>query len=128
MAAESNWRRDSALALIRDLPATLFVVEVSPDTERRLRRNRAITAVVDECCLLGASHLVFELDVSVIERDRRTVARALHKGVNAGALTYDFVLGSAEPLLWRPDAVAWAWARGWPWRGKLPDDTRHIRA
>ena len=128
MSSESDQRRDRALALIRELPVTAVVVEVRGDTPAHQRRVRAIESIVSECVRLGASRLLFELDISVVRRDRSTVARALRSTDDASALTYGFVGGAAEPLLWLPDAVAWAWARGGHWRGKLPEGLRRIRA
>jgi hypothetical protein len=128
MSSEGNARRNRALALIGEISPTVLVIEVSAETPPHQRRARAMESVVNECLGRDAARVVFELDVSVIGRDRRTVAHALRAYGDAAPLAYDFIPGASEPLLWLPDAVAWAWARGGHWRRRLPEGLVHIRA
>ncbi|HEX9856702.1 MAG TPA: hypothetical protein VGC47_15430 [Acidimicrobiia bacterium] len=54
------------------------------------------------------------------ERDRAAIYRALGSDPNP-PLTYSHHTPTNEPLLWVPDAVAWAWGRGGSWRRWIQD-------
>lgn len=54
--------------------------------------------------------MVLELSDGDLAADRRTLFEAVRRQCVSGqSLRYDHLRAPAEPLLWVPDAVAWAW-------------------
>jgi len=59
-----------------------------------------------------AEILVIERDDSTISHDRRT----LFQHLRGSDVRYEHKRPHEDSLLWIPDAVAWSWTKGGPWR------------
>jgi hypothetical protein len=120
---ERDDRRRQLLTGICDLPveALVYVSDAKGQVEARRACLRAVVAdLVGE----GAAWLVLELSDGDLAADRRTLFAAVreHQGDGSGPdgpLRYDHLRAAADPLLWVPDAVAWAWAHGGVWRERV---------
>ncbi|MFN8074485.1 MAG: hypothetical protein U0Q15_03570 [Kineosporiaceae bacterium] len=65
---------------------------------------------------VGAERLVIEQDDSLIVHDRRAIKAERSRLRAADTLRFDHLRGVDDPLLWVPDAIAWAWCRDRAWR------------
>jgi hypothetical protein len=84
-------------------------------------RRAAVATLVGWALRADVTRIVFERDDNSLALDQRTIAHALRGAGALGALEYDHVGASTEPLLWIPDALAWAWSRGGDWRHIVED-------
>ncbi|GAA1742680.1 hypothetical protein [Aeromicrobium alkaliterrae] len=101
----------------RGIQATVLDAGRGPESER-LRRARALRAVVALTAEGPSGNLVLDLDRTMLARDRRVLSSALRE-FSADHLSYAHLPFSAEPLLAIPDVVAWSWARGGEWRARI---------
>lgn len=116
---ERDGRRRQLLSGMCGLPveALVYVSGAKGQVEaRRACLEAVVSDVVGEC----AERLVLELSEGDVAADRRTLFEAVRKhGGPEAPLRYDHLRAPAEPLLWVPDAVAWAWSHGGPWRDRV---------
>ena len=107
------------LTAICELPVEALVY-VSDAKSQVQARRACLEAVVADLVGEGAARLVLELSDGDLAADRRTLFASVRKygedlpGTGA-SLRYDHLRATAEPLLWVPDAVAWAWSHGGAW-------------
>lgn len=122
MKHESARRRST----IADVIAGLHVVGVTavvldadrgPDPEL-VRRERALRAIIEMATDEPAAHLVLDLDQTLVAKDARTITTVAREQ-RLTALTYSHQSLAALPLLALPDVIAWCWARGGDWRGRV---------
>ncbi|WP_133980683.1 hypothetical protein [Kribbella voronezhensis] len=64
----------------------------------------------------NAERLVIERDESTLEFDRQVLFQAVRSFGCAETLQYELLAPHLDPMLWVPDAVVWAWAKGGEWR------------
>jgi hypothetical protein len=84
---------------------------------KELENRRAIlTRMVDDLVEARADRLVLERDDSTVVHDEQAIKRARADTRAIGSLRYDHLRSSEEPMLWVPDAIAWAWCRDRAWR------------
>ncbi|MGW6281133.1 hypothetical protein [Kribbella sp. NPDC055071] len=81
-------------------------------------RQRCLTAIVEDAAPT-TERLVVERDESTLQSDRQTLYRAVRAYGCADSLQYELLAPHLDPLLWVPDAVVWAWARGREWREQV---------
>ena len=116
-ATESDQRRRSLLRSMStiDVGTTIYVA----DHRDQVRARRVLVATaVTQLHRSGVSRLVLESRESQDQRDRAVIYQALGPDP-APPLEYTHATAAAEPLLWIPDAVAWAWGRGGDWRKRV---------
>lgn len=116
---ERDGRRRQLLGAICGLPVEAFVYVSAVKSQVEARRA-CLEALVADLAGEGAQRLVLELSDGDLAADRRTLFDAVRKHFEAGdGLRYAHLRASAEPLLWVPDAVAWAWSHGGGWRERV---------
>lgn len=116
---ERDGRRRQLLGAICGLPVEAFVYVSAAKSQVEARRA-CLEALVADLAGEGAQWLVLELSDGDLAADRRTLFDAVRKHFEAGdGLRYAHLRASAEPLLWVPDAVAWAWSHGGGWRERV---------
>lgn len=62
---------------------------------------------------------MIERDDSLVRQDRQTLYEAVAKAGCRDTMRYDHLRAHEECLLSIPDAVAWCWSHGRPWRGRV---------
>lgn len=115
MAKESIEHRKVILSAICALPvaATIYVSRYPVNRDGRAEIMRHI---VDT---LSIDRLVIESAAGQDERDRAVLFDAVRKAGLEGGFSYLHAAPKTEPLLWLPDAVAWAWGAGKDWRRRI---------
>ncbi len=118
-AAESDRRRRKLLSEIAELDLTtaIYSIRHSGDT---VARTLILAAMVPDLRSRGVVRLVIESRESQDRRDRVDLYRAVGPDPDP-AFTYRHQTPASEPLLWVPDAVAWAWGRNAEWRRRVND-------
>lgn len=116
---ESDNRRKQILDVIAELSPTATIYDGSAH-DRRRQREACLTGLIADLATAGTRMLVLETDESVLELDRRILYRStrLH---GCEALEYRHHRAHEEPLLAIPDALAWCWQRGGPWKVRAKD-------
>ena len=124
---ERDGRRRQLLTGICSLPVEAAVY-VSDAKGQATARRACLEAVVADLAEEKAERPVLELSDGDLAADRRTLfdAGRKHAGTSP-ALRYDHLRAPAEPLLWVPDAVAWAWSHGSPWRARISSLVTNVR-
>lgn len=115
MVDEADPLRRKILTGLADAGAAvdLYVAGASYPTDVKRRRaclERLVSDIAPECILL-----TLESDRTQDRRDRQDLALITRK-IGCPQLRYAHESPYAEPLLWIPDAVGWAFARGGEWR------------
>lgn len=124
---ERDGRRRQLLTGICGLPVEALVY-VSDAKGQATARRACLEAVVADLAGERAERLVLELSDGDLAADRRTLFEAVRKHSGTSApLRYDHLRAPAEPLLWVPDAVAWAWSHGGPWRARISSLVTTVR-
>ncbi len=118
-ATESDQRRRSLLKDMSTLGTTSVIYLANHGDQVAARAAIMITAVT-QLRQAGVSRLVLEAREGQDHRDRAVIYRALGPDP-APPLSYTHHQPASEPLLWIPDAVAWAWGRGRSWRKRVED-------
>lgn len=117
MVSEEARRRK---AILSALAASDVQVEIFQASGRRAgtRTNRAacLKAIVTRASAFAHAKIVLELDESLRSQDRQDLVEFTGSASARGRIEYHHEKGRHEPLLWIPDAIAWAWARGGEWR------------
>lgn len=118
-ATESDRRRRQLLNAISSVEAnsTIFVASHRDQVKARSAILRYTALHLHQ---LGVSRLVIEARQGQDQRDRADLYAALGPSPTP-AMAYLHHTATVEPLLWIPDAVAWAWGRGGPWRKRVED-------
>jgi len=111
---ESDNRRKQILDVIAELRPAVTIYDGSAHHRRR-QREACLNGLIADLATAGTRMLVLETDESVLELDRRILYRStrLH---GCEALEYRHHRAHEEPLLAIPDALAWCWQRGGPWK------------
>lgn len=113
-ATESDSRRRSLLGELAQLgvSTTIYVAE---SKDQVAAREAILRQMVPELRNLGVRLLVLDSREGQDHRDRSTIRQTVG-GDPRPEFRYDHQPSASEPLLWVPDAVAWAWGRGGEWR------------
>lgn len=118
-ATESDPRRRSILAGISRLEVT-SVVYVAKHRDQVAARSAIIRSAAGDLHGDGVTRLVLESREGQDQRDRSDIYSALGPRPNP-RFEYTHDIGANEPLLWVPDAVAWAYGRGRDWRRRVTE-------
>lgn len=115
MAKESAEHRKRILADLCAMPvaASVYVSRYPVDRDGRSEIMRRMVAD------LPVDGLVIESGVGQDERDRVALYGAVRKAGLEGRFSYTHLAPRNEPLLWLPDAIAWAWGAGKDWRQRV---------
>jgi hypothetical protein len=68
----------------------------------------------------GVRRLLLDARQGQDQRDQATIYQAVGSSPDP-EFSYDHQPSASEPLLWIPDAVAWAWGRGGHWQTRVKD-------
>lgn len=113
-ASESNSRRKSILTALADLNVSNLVY-VTTGEEQTSARRAILQKMVFDLRSKGVAFFVLDSRQGQDHKDRATIHSLL--GTNPEpAFEYYHYRSAHEPILWVPDAVAWAWGRGGNWR------------
>lgn len=110
---EGDPRRRAVLSALVDLGVQAWVYRCGSAPADG--RERCLDALLADIVPAGATVLVIESRRTMDNLDDEVIKAALRK-YGTGRLTYRHAGPYEEPLLWVPDAVAWAVGRGGDWR------------
>ncbi|ADB29603.1 hypothetical protein Kfla_0481 [Kribbella flavida DSM 17836] len=109
---ETDARRKQILDVIAEF--RILVDIYAAERESLGARRRCLQAIVRDATA-ATERLVIERDESTYDHDKRTLHAACNQ-YRRFDLRWELMVPKLDPLLWIPDAVAWAWARGGAWR------------
>ncbi|WP_309133332.1 hypothetical protein [Cellulomonas sp.] len=127
MVSESEPLRRKILAVLGDEGAQVDLYAAGrtrvTDIDRRRACLEQLVRDLAATCIL----LTLESDETQDRRDRRDLAAITHRA-GCPELRYGHQTPYVEPLLWIPDAVGWAYARGGEWRRLAAPSIRRVVA
>lgn len=97
----------------------------------RVGRELCLSGLVAYAAEHSHDRIVIERDESIMKTDRQVLFREVKRHGLAGALSYEFEVPQADPLLWPADAIAWSYAKGGDWKrraGALIENTAILTA
>jgi hypothetical protein len=109
---ETDARRKQIIDVIAGFH--LLVDVYCAEQETLDNRRRCLEAIVRDTAG-KAERLVIERDESTLDRDRATLHAACRR-YEYFDLRWELIIPRQDPLLWVPDAVAWAWMKAGHWR------------
>lgn len=113
---EDRYRRSFLTAFAEmEVSSVIYVVR---HTDFQVARTAILQKVVSEVKKDRVARFVFESRSRQDAHDRLDLQRAQRAG-RLPPLSYAHLPGYDEPLLWIPDAVAWAWGKGDEWRRQV---------
>jgi hypothetical protein len=118
MAKENDGRRRSLLTQISAMGVTsqLVAVQVSGKSIRGAR-DFALAALIEQLVELEVGRMVLE-SCDQDRRDVQVIGDSLAQLEVSGTMEIHHLRPHDEPLLWIPDAIAWAYGRGGKeWQG-----------
>lgn len=115
MVSESDPLRRRVLTTLAEQPVDVDLYSAGTRYRTDIERRRACLDRLVEEIAVDCVQLTLESDVTQDRRDRQDLAQGTRR-CGAQALRYRHESPYAEPLLWVPDAVGWADARGGEWR------------
>lgn len=120
MAKESDRRRQQIIDTIHaaDITATVYDAGNRYGSDQLAARAACLYAIVDDA---GTHHtqLIIEQDDSLVRWDKQRLIELTRAAGCRETLHYRHLRARTEPLLSIPDAIAWCWARGGPWRQRI---------
>lgn len=118
-ADESDPRRKFILSALGDLDTSTGLFVASFRDQARARKA-ILQRMVVELRRDGVGRLVLDAREGQDHRDRSAIHDVLGSRPEP-EFEYLHQPSATEPLLWVPDAVAWAWGRGGHWRKRVED-------
>lgn len=121
---ESPQRRRRCLAIMAELPvrARMYTSQQNEAVARELLLGHLLSDLLPLKC----QRLIIESrETNQNTRERSQIAAAIRKGV-APQMTYEHMRPHEEPLLWIPDAIAWAYGAGREWRSNVDALLSHV--
>jgi hypothetical protein len=110
---ESAARQRKILGVIADFELSVRLYQAArPDAACR---EACLSAIVRDASG-SAERLVIERDESTLDFDRQTLYAAVRRHQCMETLQYALMAPHLDPMLWIPDAIAGAWAKGGEWR------------
>lgn len=116
--SESDARRKQILDAVAGQGWSAHLVVALPKNQRQAR-DACLHHLVGLAARLRSPLLVLETDDSLVAHDRRLLYEASREQGVHNNLTYRHLRRREEPCLWVPDALAWCYARGGPWRVRV---------
>ena len=114
---ESDSRRKSVLAALASLQASNSIYTVL-SRDQTAARKAILLKMVTDLRADGITRLVLDSRQVQDQKDRSSI-RALLDCHPDSAFEYSHQPSAHEPILWIPDAMAWAWGRGGEWRRRV---------
>ena len=112
--SESTGRRRQLLRAIAELTPRA-IIHQARSRSQVVARTATLKSLLSDLRKRGVDRLVIDPRREQDDRDRVVIATHLNNSL-ASPMSYNHVQSSQEPLLWIPDAIAWAWGRGGQWR------------
>ena len=105
------------------------IYDAGKNGTERVRRARAIEAVIDDVCdIAGKVSITFDLDETVIKVDQMNLIDLVRKNDLKARVEYRHAHRHDETLLGIPDAIAWCWARGGTYRDRVRPIVKSVRS
>ena len=128
-ATESDQRRRALLSQIATV-GTSSVIYIARHRDQVAARAAIVKVVAADLLTSGVTFFVLESREEQDHRDRAIISGELGT-FRPPPFGYTHKTPGGEPLLWVPDAVAWAWGRGNKWRTTVQDlglvvDTKRV--
>lgn len=117
--SESDARRGKILTAMSELKTTTTIY-VARSRDQVAARTAILETMIPELRNTGVRRLILDSRQGQDHRDRATIYGAV-RGEPEPEFRYDHHPSASEPLLWVPDAVAWAWGRGGRWKSQTED-------
>jgi hypothetical protein len=118
-AEESDKRRRQLLGDIALLPAK-SAIYVARTGDQVGARRLILGAMTSDLIESGVHRMMLDSREGQNDRDRQVIHQATTEQPSR-PLEYLHLPSAQEPLLWIPDAVAWAWGRGGSWRSRCQE-------
>lgn len=119
MKDESDGRKRLILKLLCELEisSSLYWSRIKPQHQARalIIEHGIWPKVVKE----RVQAIVFEAEDGQDERDRQLLYRLSRRDVVTAEFKYGHNIPAQEPLLWIPDAIAWAYGEGGDWKRRV---------
>ena len=112
---ERDSRRDQILKEIATINVGCIIC-TAHDSSQDAARALALSDVVTRLLGRGVVHLVLETRQGQDHRDRVVIGETVARAGIKRRFTYHHQAPVGEPMLWVPDAVAWAWGRDSVWQ------------
>lgn len=116
-AGESDQRRRKILSAIAELN-TETIVYVASHRNQVQARAVILETMVPQLRERGVTRLLLDAREGQDHRDRAVIHTSVRSNPEP-EFRYQHQTSASEPLLWIPDAVAWAWGRGGDWRTRV---------
>lgn len=118
-ADEGDRRRRLLLSEISRLPIPTHVFSAAGQNQTAARDD-ILFAMVPAMRAQGVTRLVMDSREGQDHKDRTTIRRLIGSHPQP-IFEYSHERSQHQPLLWVPDAVAWAFGRGGQWRKRVED-------
>jgi hypothetical protein len=118
-ADESDPRRRKILSAMAELE-TETIIYMTRHRDQVRARAAILETMVPQLRERGVRRLLLDARQGQDQRDRATIYQAVGSSPDP-EFSYDHQPSASEPLLWIPDAVAWAWGRGGHWQTRVKD-------
>lgn len=127
MRSENQQRRRALLTCIERMKDHGLQVSVYDAGNRHRSQHAARTACLTQIVTdaIPGSVLVLDRDETLVSADRQLLTELLRPRTRHD-LAYRHAHRSEELLLAVPDALAWAWARGGPWKKRIRSVVDHV--
>ena len=112
---ERDRRRDQILKKIATINVGCIIC-TARDSSQDAARALALSDMVTRLLGRGVVHLVLETRQGQDHRDRVVIGETVARAGIKRRFTYHHQAPVGEPMLWVPDAVAWAWGRDSVWQ------------
>jgi hypothetical protein len=120
MRAERDARKRALADTIASLPLSSTVYCAGRQYRTDLERRRACPEqLVRDLADQGRVQLTLELDETLLSAHRQQLIEVTRETGCADRLHYRHERAATEPLLALPDAIAWCYAKGGHWRGRV---------
>lgn len=121
MKAEGDASRKRIISGFSKLEISCHIFEKASYPSELEARTACLRQVLDGCELYHAASLTIERDESLQRWERQFLLTQQRDRSLAVEFTYQWKNPIDEPLLWIPDVVAWAYAKGGDWRSRISD-------
>lgn len=110
--SERESRRNEVFRSIEIIRPSITLY-ISSNKNQAQARGECLEQLVFDALWTRCSELVIERDESLVERERKLLARLI-----GSSMAYRHEDAANEPALWISDAVGWAYRRGGRWRAR----------
>ncbi|MBS9533861.1 hypothetical protein KIH27_09720 [Mycobacterium sp. M1] len=128
MKAENPGRKRTIARALAEagIPAVVYDAGRHYRTQREARQQ-CLRAIVSDHADGVETLMVIEEDRTLVDSDRRILYQAVREAGCVDCLHYDHRRAESERLLGIPDAIAWCWGSGNPWRTLVQPSVRRVR-